>query len=305
MFSLSPIQLHQLRESKRTAAQALVTALKKPRDVLITILLGNELVNVSISIVSAALIARVFRQGPIAETAISVALVTPLVLVLGEIVPKNLALRFATYYSQIAILPLRVFSVVTYPVRVVLTKVADFFIRLFGGTGGEQPLVMEQEYRQLVDLGRREGVIIEEERELIHNIFEFSDKVVSSIMTPVDKVFSLPVDLPYEEILERIKNNLYSRIPFYQDTPDNIIGILHVMDLFAFDRKRRAGGEQEIKSLLLTPLSVTRDHRLEDLLREFQKSRMHFAIVQNPAGPVEGIVTMDDVLENLFGEMED
>jgi CBS domain containing-hemolysin-like protein len=283
----------------------LVEALKLPRQILITILLGNELINVSLSIVSAALISRTFAKGPIMETIISVAIVTPMVLLLGEVVPKNLALRFAPLYSQIVIVPLRAFSIITYPFRVVLTAVADIFIKLMGGSTTEQPMIMEQEYRHLIDLGKQEGVIIEEEREIIHSIFEFTDKVVANIMTPATMIFALPIDAPYEEVLGKIKEARLSRIPFFAGEPNNIIGVLHVRDLFAFDRRRRMGGEQDLNSILIRPLFVSPNQKLEELLREFQQKRVHMAIVKEKEDPIRGVVTMDDVLEELFGEMEE
>lgn len=305
LFSLSQIQLHHFKESHKRSKRMIASALEAPRKVLITILLGNELVNVSISILSAILIAKIFARGAIVETIISVILVTPLVLIFGEVIPKNLALRFSKQYSEFAIFPLRTFSVAVKPIRWFLTAIADFFIKLLGGTVSEQPMVMEQEYRQLIDLGRREGLIIEEERELIHNIFDFSDKTVESIMTPAEDIVSLPLGLHYEEILQKIKHSGFSRIPFYENDPDNIVGTLHIRDLFAFDRKRSAGGEQDIGSILIRPLFVAPNHKLEDLLREFQNKRIHIAVVKRHNGKIAGLVTMDDVLEDLFGEMKD
>jgi len=305
IFSLSPVQLHHLRTTKRRAVHLLDNALKRPREILITILLGNELINVGLSIVGASLIARTFESDQIVETLLSVAIIVPLVLVFGEVMPKNLALRFATGYALFAIMPLKFFSSVVSPLRVALTIVADAFIRLLGGSVSDRPTVTERDYRRLVDMGQREGVIIEEERELIHNIFEFYDKIVSSIMTPAESVFSLPIDLGYEEILDKLKGKNFSRIPFYDGISDNIVGILHLRDLFAFDHRRRSGGEQDIRSILIAPIVVEPDEKLETLLNAFQQRRTHMAIVKRAKGRIEGIVTMDDVLEDLFGEIEE
>jgi putative hemolysin len=291
LFSLSHIQLHHLKERQHKRAQHIATALQRPRRTLITILLGNELVNVAIAVTGAALI--------------SIAIITPLVLIFGEVLPKNIALRYAPQYAHIAIVPLRLFSTIVRPVRTVLTWFANFLITLMGGKVSERPLIMEREYRRLVDIGRREGVLIEEERELIHNVFEFSEKVVASIMTPADKIFALPTTMPYEEILNKLKQERFSRIPFYKGSRDNIIGILHVRDLFAFDHARRAGGEQELTTMTREPLFVMPDMKLEDLLQKFKQRRIHMAIVKDDDGPIQGIVTMDDVLEDLFGEIEE
>ncbi|RQV99724.1 DUF21 domain-containing protein, partial [bacterium] len=128
IFSLSHIQLHNMKKTRKRPARMLSEALKQPRQILITILLGNELVNVSISIVSAALVAHTLRVGPLAEALLSVSIATPLVLILGEIIPKNLGLRFAPSYSQFAIVPLKVFSGLVQPLRYALTSVADWFV---------------------------------------------------------------------------------------------------------------------------------------------------------------------------------
>jgi putative hemolysin len=188
--------------------------------------------------------------------------------------------------------------------RFVLTKIADGFVRMLGGRPEQaEPMIVEEEFRRLVDLGKREGVIVEEEREMIHKVFDFTDKVVSNIMTPGGQLFLLPVDMTYERILAEIKETLFSRIPMFEGKEENIVGILHVRDLFAFDRKRRSGSGQDIRSILREPLFVTPGKRLEDLLLDFQQSGNHMALVRDDHKLV-GVVTMDNVLEELFGEIE-
>lgn len=283
----------------------IVDALMRPRKILITILLGNEFSNIALSIVGAAAVSHMSSRGPIADMLIAVAIITPLIMILGEIVPKNLAIRFAERFAILVIVPLTLFSRIMSPLRAALTAVADFFISLFGGSATEQPMIMEQEYRQLIDLGRREGVIIEEERKLIHNIFEFSDNVVTTIMTPANRIFSLNIATPYEKILEQLKSEGYSRVPFYETHRENIIGILHVQDLFTFDARRHAASIDSLRELLIPPLFVEPNQKLEDLLRDFRQKRIHMALVKKSGGPIEGLITMHDVLVNLFGEIEE
>jgi CBS domain containing-hemolysin-like protein len=122
-------------------------------------------------------------------------------------------------------------------------------------------------------------------------------------MTQAGHIFTLPIDLPYEQMLSEIKATLFSRIPLYEGEHENIIGILHVRDLFSFHRKRLSGGEQSIRSIIRTPLFVEPRKRLEELLKDFQQSGVHMAIVKEE-GRIVGLVTMDDVLEELFGEIE-
>ena len=304
LFSLSELRLRRSRIGTRTSS-ALSTFLKSPREMLVTILLGNELVNVSLSIVGAAVVSRLFRLSVEVETIAAVALITPVLLILGEIIPKNVAVRFADQLAPIIIWPLSLFSRLILPFRLVLTWIADRMVALFGGRPEDAaPMMKEEEYRRLIDLGRKEGVIVEEERELIHKVFEFTDKAVADIMTPVGNVFSLSVDLPYERVMEEIKSTQFSRIPFYKENPSNIVGVLHVKELFAFHRRLQAGEELGFEKLLLSPLFVDSSTPLESLLKEFQRTQMHMAVVRGKAGAIQGIVTIHDVLEELFGEME-
>ena len=304
LFSLSRLQIHRFRTSKDKAAQAVVECLRKPRKWLATILFGNELVNVCMSILGASIINHYFYYSVKVQMIIAIVIITPIVLLGGEILPKNVAIRFSPTLAPLMVVPLGVFYKIVRPFRFLLTKVADSFVVLLGGKPEKaEPMIVEEEFRRLVDLGSREGLIVEEEREIIHKVFEFSDKVVSEIMTPAGQIFSLPIDLPYEQMLDEIKATLFSRIPLYEGEHENIIGILHVRDLFSFHRKRLSGGEQNIRSIIRAPLFVEPAKRIEELLRDFQQSGIHMAIVKEQA-KVQGLVTMDNVLEELFGEME-
>ena len=306
LFSLSRVQVHRLREVGGGTAERIIALLKSPRETLVTILFGNELVNISMSIVGAAIVDRVFDLGTRAETLLAVAMVTPIVMLFCEITPKNVALRFAEQTAGVVALPISFFARVISPLRSVLTWFARKTVVLFHGTmeNGE-PMIMEEEYRRLVDIGRKEGAIEEEEREIIHNVFEFTDKRVKDIMTPAEKIFSLPIDLSYERLMEELASTQWSRVPFYEGEKSRIIGILHVRDLFTFNMRKKTGEASELRSFLREPLFVAQATPLEELLREFQRTRMHMAIVVGDMGELKGLVTMDDVQEELFGEIEE
>lgn len=304
LFSLSRVQIGRFRLSKNPAASKVVECIRRPREWLATILLGNELVNICISIIGASIISHYFFYDEMIQTLIAVVIITPIIVMFGEILPKNVAIRFSPKLAPAMVVPLSLFHRFIRPFRLVLTKIADGFVIMLGGKPEQaEPMIVEEEYRRLIDLGKREGVIVEEEREMIHKVFDFTDKVVSDIMTPGGQIFSLPVDMPYEQVLGEIKETLFSRIPMFEGEQDNIVGILHVRDLFAFDRKRRSGSGQDIRAILRDPLFVMPDKKLEDLLRDFQQSGNHMALVKDGA-KLAGVVTMDDVLEELFGEME-
>ncbi len=306
LFSLSRLQLHTFKEEGGRSASKLISLLKTPQQTLVTILFGNELANICISIVGAAMIGRIFDLGVEAETVVAVAIITPTVMVACEIVPKNVALRYADVLAPVMVFPIHLFYRVIAPLRVVLTWIARKVVVLFGGDIDRgEPMMMEDEFRRLVDLGRKEGVIEEEEREIIHKVFEFTDKRIGDIMTPVERIFMLSVDLPYDRLMEEIRSTQFSRVPFYDGDRANIIGILHVRDLFSFDMRKEAGVGGDIRTLMRPVVVVDTNAPLEDLLREFQKGRAHMAIIIDEGGHIKGLVTMDDVLEEMFGEIEE
>lgn len=307
LFSLSRIQVHKFKEEGGSAAGKLIAMLRFPRQTLVTILFGNELANICLSIVGAAIIHRTINVGIHGETVIAVAFITPIVMIACEIVPKNIAIRYAEILVPVMVFPVHFFYRVITPMRVVLTWFARRMVVLFGGDiERSEPMVMEDEFRRLVDIGRREGAIEEEEREIIHKVFEFTDKRVGDIMTHAERVFMLSVDLPYDRLMDEIRSTQFSRVPFYEGDRRNIVGILHVRDLFSFNMRRKAtGNAEDIRTLLRPIIIVDTQAPLENLLREFQKGRAHMAIVLDEGGHIKGVVTMDDVLEELFGEMEE
>lgn len=305
LFSLSAVQLHGMKLKRSASGLKLLAVLREPRKMLITILLGNELANVSISIVGASIISRLIPAGVEMQTLAAVAIITPIILVSGEILPKNISLRFAPKLAPVLVWPLYLFYRIFRPIRVFLKWIADRVIKILGGEPDRsEPMIMEDEFRRLIDLGRKEGVIAREERELIHNVFEFTDKVVSDIMTPAEQVFSLPIDIPFERVLGEIKSVQFSRVPFHDGGMDNIAGIMHVRDLFSFHRRIQSGEKLDLCDMLHPPLFITESTPLEALLKEFQRTQLHMAIVRDSQEKFRGLVTMDDVLEELFGEME-
>jgi len=305
LFSLSDVDIYRFRSSQNILNKRLARALDKPRKILVTILLGNEFVNICISIVGAMMIERVIRDRAEVQTFFGVLIITPIIFVVGEILPKNIALMSARQIAPILIFPLQIIARVVAPIRIILTWMADRVVLLFGGNiESSDPMVMEEEYLNLVDYSHKQGEIDGEERELIRNVFEFSDEVVQDIMTSSELIFSLPISTPFDEMIDKIKEKEFSRIPFYDGDSSNIVGILHIQDLLSFNRKRQSGESVELKNLFHRPLFVNPSIALETLLKEFQRTHLHMAIVKDSNKSVVGIVTMDDVLEELFGEIE-
>ncbi|MFH1654722.1 MAG: hemolysin family protein [Pseudomonadota bacterium] len=305
LFSLSRVQRRSYRTKKTLAAKKICEIFAKPREILVTILIGNEIANVALSVVGASILAFLIRGDVRMESAISILIITPLLLIFGEIMPKSIAINFARNLVPIVIFPLILFSKIVWPLRVVFTWVANRITHLFGGSSRKSSAaMMEDEFRRLVDLGKKEGALEEEERDLIHKVFDFSDKVVSNIMTPVNEIFSLPVNMPYNLMLKRIMEERFSRVPIYEGELNNIIGILHVRDLFAYEKQKDSGGLHDMKAWLHKSLFVEPNEPIEKLLRSFQMTHLHLALVKGE-NDILGIVTLDDVLEELFGKIQE
>lgn len=306
LFSLSRLDVHRFKDSKTASAKKIVSFLKMPSETLVTVLLGNEFANVSISIVGAAIVEKLFNLSPESETIVSILFVAPLVLLFGEFTPKNLALRYASPLASFVVWPLSFFYKAVLPVRVFLTKIADSVSYFFGCRGPKaDAMIMEEEFRKLVDMGSRKGVIVEEERDLIHKVFDFTDKKAGDIMTPLSRVFMLPADISFERLIEEVKSKQFSRVPFYDGDKGNVIGILHVKEFLLFYRQKTSGKDVKVDGFLHPPLFVSESIPLESLLREFQKTQLHMAVVKGNEESVKGLITMGDVLGELFGEFKE
>jgi len=165
-------------------------------------------------------------------------------------------------------------------------------------------VIMEEDLRTLVDMGERDGIFDPSERELIQNVFEFGDMIASKVMTPRADVFSLPENMPFNEVLQHVTEKHFSRIPIYEGDKDNIIGILYANDLIPY-KKPGSKPPEELARLARTPYFVPETKKADELFREFRSKKIHMAIVVDEFGGIAGLVTMEDLLEELFGEIID
>jgi putative hemolysin len=264
--------------------------------------MGNELVNVAFAVTVASAVYDV--AGPVQwkmSLLVSIAIATPAVLVFGEVVPKNVAIRYASSLVPVLVGPVRLFSKFVFPLRYLLTKFADKIVLLFGGDPGQvRSMIMEEEFRQLVDLGYKEGALEEGESELIHRIFELGNRKVADIMTPVGQMFRLSIDNHLDKIIREIRETQYNRVPVYHSDPADIIGILHSREVFRLYRDRQRGRMPALEEIVRPAHFVKEDEVIENVLSDFQKLKMHIAIVKNKENKISGMITMDDIFRLLF-----
>jgi CBS domain containing-hemolysin-like protein len=235
---------------------------------------------------------------------VAVAVLTPLLLVFGEAVPKTIAKIKPISISQRVTPFLSAFSTATYPIVRTLEKLSEWMTGPFraGGPDGQEGL-MEDELRVLIDAGHEEGVLEKTHRDMILSVFELGDTDVEAIMTPRIDMFCLPASLGMSDLKREILEGGYSRVPIYGTDRDDILGILYAKDLL----QGLVENEKELTlmSLLRKPYFVPLEKRADSLLKDFQIRKIHMAVVVDEYGGVAGLVTMEDILENLFGEIYD
>jgi CBS domain containing-hemolysin-like protein len=233
-------------------------------------------------------------------------ILTFLHVVIGELVPKGIALGHREGTALAVAVPVRVFFVVFWPLIWILERSTELVLRLLGlePPGAEESVYSEAELRMLVSQSTQRGEIEQGEQEMLYKVFDFADKEASDVMVPRPEVVALSIDLPPEECLEAVMESPYTRYPVYRETLDNVVGILHVRDLFGALRDR---GMHEVKvEDLIRPAHIVPETKdLAALLAEFRRTNQHMAIVVDEYGDMEGIVTLEDLLEEIVGDIED
>ncbi len=299
LFSLGSVKLFQLKESNHPKASLIQELIEKPRRLLISILVGNECINITASALAASIcISLAGTQGKW----LAIAIMTPLILVFGEVIPKTIAVSYSEKTSLLVAKPISIFARIIFPIRWIIRIVVDRLTSLLGKQEEkEESIFFEEEFKELVDVGHKEGIIEKEEREMIHKILKFGDTIVSSIMTPRSDMFSLPYDSDIDHIIREINENHFSRIPIYKQEKNNIIGVLNAKDLLTLRNKQGS----TIISTIRKPYFVPKGKKIQEVLNEFQDKKIHLALVVNEYGSVIGLVTMEDLLEELFGEIYD
>ena len=226
-------------------------------------------------------------------------------LVLGELVPKRLAMKKAEPIARFVAGPLQLLSVLTAPFVKMLTVSTNFFVRLFGvDPNAEEDQVTEEEIRMMVDVGEEKGAIHVSEKEMINNIFEFNNKTVSDIMTHRTDIAALSIDAGLREVIDFINNEKYSRIPVYEDNIDNIVGVMHSKYVFKFVTNDDTTNFN-LKELIRQPYFVPESKRTDELFKELQQNKTHMAIIIDEYGGTAGIVTLEDLIEEIVGNIFD
>ncbi len=223
-------------------------------------------------------------------------------LIFGELVPKRLAMKNSEKIAFATIGVIKTISLITAPFVKFLTFSTNIVSKLFGVSETEEETVTEEEIRMMVDVGEEKGVIKREEKNMINNVFEFNDKVVSEIMTPRTEIFALDMNLTISEVIEELSEDLrYSRVPVYEEDIDDIKGIVYIKDILLSQKNKNT----KIRNLIKEAYYVSETKNVNELFSELRKNRKQIAIVIDEYGGTSGVVTMEDILEEIVGEIYD
>ncbi len=319
LISMNDTKLRLMAEEGNKKAVLLKKLVDEPSKFLATIQIGITLAgffasafaagNFSGRLVEAIKLTGVSIPDKILES-ISMVLITIVLsyfsLVFGELAPKRLAMKKAEPIAMLVASPLSFLSVVTSPFVKFLTFSTNTIVRLFGvDPTKDEDNVTEEEIRMMVDVGEERGTIDEAEKQMINNIFEFNNKIVSEIMTHRTEIAALPVSANLEEVTEFINTEKYSRVPVYEDTIDNIIGIMHLKYLIKYIAEGNGSDKFHLRNLIRKPYYVPASKRTDELFRELQKKSTHMAVIIDEYGGTAGIVTLEDLIEEIVGNIFD
>lgn len=305
LFGLRRVEREQLARSGRSGDAVVLRLLGQSKRVVVSVAIGNEVANMTLAAIATALVCEVMSGGGAWCAGLALALAAPVVILLGDVVPRTLALRNPIGVARAAARPLAGFALLIAPLRWSVQHLAELVARGLGGSGRPRMAgdLSEEEFRTLVDAGSAQGQVDARERRLIHRVFEFGDKNVGQIMTSRDKVFALSYELPMTRLAKEVAARGFSRVPIYQKSLDNIRGIVNAKDLVL-----TVAGQvpaRTLSELLHEPLFVPRTTPLARLFRTFKQRKLHMAVVVSEYGKMLGIVTMEDLLTQLFGELRD
>lgn len=298
MTTVNKIRIQSLAEQGDKRAKILLTVIEDSGKLLSTILIGNNIVNISASSLATALTMRLFGN---AAVSISTGILTLLVLIFGEITPKTMA---SLYAEKMALSYARIIHLLMFlltPVIFLINKLAKgvlTLLRVDDSVKGNT--ITEHELRTLVNVGHEEGVIEKEERQMIYNVFDFGDSQAQDVMVPRIDVSFADVNSSYEDLIGLFREEKHTRFPVYEETTDNIIGIVNVKDLLLTDQK-----DFTLRKILRDAYFTYEYKKTSELLMEMKENSVSFAVVLDEYGATSGIITLEDLVEEIVGDIHD
>lgn len=300
LMSINRIRLRHLVENNVKNAKATQDLIDSPT-LLGSILIGNNMVNIGASAIATSLAIQIWNKKGVG---IATVFMTVVILIFGEITPKSIAVEFSEKIA-LKITPfMRILVKIFTPIVMIFNLITKLFLKLFGDdVKSKKPFITEEELKTMVEVSTQEGVLESDEKEMIDNIFEFGDLRVSDVMVQRMDIMSIDVNEDFNAVVKAFGPKKFSRLPVYEDTIDNIIGVLYAKDLFFISEDERK--KFNIKKYMRTPIFTYEFIKISDFFKEMQGEQVHMAIALDEYGGVAGIITMEDIIESILGDIND
>jgi putative hemolysin len=281
-------------------AKYIAKILDNPNKMLTSILVGNNIVNITMTSIATALTIHYFGES---GTGIAAVVTTIFILLFGEITPKTIANAFPEKICLGIAVILRLIILILTPFAFVFSRISDLLLILLGRKNGKKKVsITEEELKTMVNVSQEEGVLETDEQEMIFNIIEFNDTEVGKIMTPRTEIVGVDINAGYDEVFRVFKENQYSRIPVYQNSLDEIVGVLHLKDLVLFDKDKNI---YHNKNYMKEPYITWENFKVSDVFKKMKSSKCTMGIVLDEYGGTAGIVTIEDFVEEIVGDIND
>ena len=301
LFSLNELQLEQMRREDNPSTDLIERMLSEPRRLIVTILIGNEFVNVAASVISAAIVIQLLGAE---NKLINLFIMVPILLLFGEITPKTLAIRNNVSFASFQARPIDLFARLIAPLRWIVREIAEWFTTLVVGSElSRGSIVTRDMVRTLAHEAVGDGVLDQDEARYIEQIFEFGNRTVEDLMTPRSNVYFLSADQPVDEIVKELKRTRRTKVPVYSGHRDTVKGMLHTRDLLASDLYALEQDPNGLLGILREPYFVPETKSAADLFLSFRKRRLSVALAVDEYGGITGLVSMEDLLECIFGDI--
>ena len=295
LVSLNAIRIRHKAENGKKEAIVVQDMMKNPQRIISSIVVGNNIVNILASVLATAISMKLFGN---VGVAVATGILTIIILIFCEITPKAFAIRNEKFALRIA-RPVAVIIKVLWPMASILTYLSNFLIHRFGGKPVKRRKITEEEIKTMLKVAEEEGGIEEDEKEMINNVFEFDETRIREVMTPKKKIIALDEAKTVEDALHLIRKTGISRIPIYRENINNVLGMVHVKDLL--DKSRTT----KLYEIVQPIIRIKTTEKVDEVLRKMQKRGIHLAVVLDKSEQVVGIVSMEDLLEELVGEIAD
>ena len=298
LMSMDKLRVRYLAEKDRPGARKLAGLLDRPEKLLSAILVGNNVVNIMVSVFATTLFIEFFgKRGEL----MTILILTPLLLVFAEVCPKTYAAKYPEKLSFIILHPIRFFMWLLRPVTWLIAGVSNLMTRLLTGEG-EKASISEDEIRSIIEFGEHAGVVAKEKRLMLHGVFDLAETRVRDVMVPRTEVVGIDANATFEEVVGITASARHSRFPVYEGSLDHVVGVIHSKEILSYlDNPENFS----LQDLARPPYFVPEAKPVEALMQAFRRKHLHLAVVVDEYGGVEGICTLEDIVEEIVGEIQD